>query len=87
MREASPDVQSAPFMTSPALAVSCAYLYLAPMPALLLYRGETHGLMPEMTDAQVIKIVSNANGVLNKFTRGGGLTLWWHEGWAEVVWP
>jgi len=78
-----------PFMAPPALHDRGAGLWLAQMPAILTYLGDVHGLMPDSAAARarVIKVICDANDVLDTVTRGGGAQLWTGQSWAETGLP
>lgn len=67
-----------PFMGPPLLIDKKAKFALAEMPAILLYLGETLGLMPAApaSRAMTMKIVNDANDVLDEITLDGGRQMW-----------
>lgn len=76
-----------PFMGPPMLVDRKADVVVAQMPAIVLYLGETLGLMPSTPHlrALTMKIVNDANDVLDEITLGGGRQMWTDERWREFV--
>lgn len=74
-----------PFMGPPVLIDHLADVALAEMPAIIFYLGETLDLMPDTPQrrAMTIKIVNDANDVLDEITLNGGDHLWTEGRWAE----
>ena len=76
-----------PFMGPPVLIDRKAAFAIAQMPAILLYLGETLKLMP--TDpalrAMTLKLVNDANDVIDELTLDGGRTMWTKTSWQEYV--
>jgi glutathione S-transferase len=76
-----------PFMGPPLLVDKNANFAIAQMPAIVLYLGETLGLMPEDVElrALTMKIVCDANDVLDELTLDGGRQMWTKKSWQEYV--
>jgi glutathione S-transferase len=76
-----------PFMGPPLLVDRNAQFAIAEMPAIILYLGETLGLMPEDPThrAMTMKIVCDANDVLDEMTLDGGRQMWTRARWHEFV--
>jgi len=76
-----------PFMGPPLLIDKKAEFAIAEMPAILLYLGETLGLMPDdvALRAMTMKIVNDANDVLDEITLDGGRQMWTQKRWHEFV--
>ena len=57
------------------------------MPAIILYLGETLGLMPPTpaSRAMTMKIVNDANDVLDEITLNGGRQMWTQKRWRDFV--
>ncbi|HEY6577962.1 MAG TPA: glutathione S-transferase, partial [Rhizomicrobium sp.] len=74
-----------PFMGPPLLIDKKADFAIAEMPAIVLYLGETLGLMPDdiALRALTMKIVNDANDVLDEMTQGGGRRMWTQTRWRE----
>ena len=76
-----------PFMGPPLLIDGTNNVAIAQMPAVILYLGETLGLMP--TDptlkAMTTKIVNDANDVLDEITLDGGRLMWTGKRWKEFL--
>ncbi len=76
-----------PFMGPPLLIDKKADFAIAQMPAVVLYLGETLDLIP--TDprlrALTMKIVNDANDVIDEITRDGGRQMWTPKSWKEFV--
>lgn len=76
-----------PFMGPPVLIDHVANVALAEMPAIILYLGETLDLMPETPAlrAMTIKIVNDANDVIDEITLNGGDHMWTERRWEEFL--
>jgi len=76
-----------PFMGPPLLIDKKANFAIAEMPAIILYLGETLGLMPAAPSlrAMTIKIVNDANDVLDEITLDGGRQMWTKKRWGEFL--
>ncbi|MEN3973723.1 glutathione S-transferase [Emcibacter sp. SYSU 3D8] len=76
-----------PFMGPPLLVDTKADVAIAQMPAIILYLGETLELMPAAPAlrALTIKIVCDANDVLDELTLGDGRQMWTAERWRTFV--
>jgi glutathione S-transferase len=76
-----------PFMGPPLLIDRKANFAIAEMPAIILYLGETLGLMPAAPSlrAMTIKIVNDANDVLDEITLDGGRQMWTKKRWGEFL--
>ena len=77
----------APFMGPPLLIDRKADVAIAEMPAIVLYLGETLDLLPATPAlrAMTIKIVCDANDVLDEITLDGGRLMWTEKRWKEFV--
>jgi len=73
-----------PFMGPPMLVDTKADLAIAQMPAILLYLGETLNLLPASAAlrALTMKIVNDANDVIDEITLDGGRQMWTAARWA-----
>jgi glutathione S-transferase len=76
-----------PFMGPPVLIDKRAGFAVAQMPAIVLYLGETLGLMPDTTvlRAMTNKIVNDGNDVIDEITIHGGRQMWTVERWHAFV--
>jgi len=76
-----------PFMGPPLLIDKRADVAIAQMPAVVLYLGETLGLTPASPAlrALTMKVVNDANDVLDEITLDGGRQMWTGEGWDAFV--
>ena len=76
-----------PFMGPPLLIDNANGFAIAQMPAIILYLGETLGLMPATPPlrALTMKIVNDANDVIDEITLQGGQSMWTQERWREFV--
>jgi glutathione S-transferase len=76
-----------PFMGPPMLIDKKANFAIAQMPAILLYLGETLDLLPRTPDlrAMTLKIVGDANDVIDEITRDGGREMWTAATWQNFV--
>lgn len=76
-----------PFMGPPVLTNNATGFSLSEMPAIVLYLGETLDLLPETPElrAMTIKVVNDANDVIDEITLGGGREMWTEEKWQEAI--
>ncbi|MGP8232980.1 MAG: glutathione S-transferase [Methylovirgula sp.] len=76
-----------PFMGPPMLIDKKADFAIAQMPAIILYLGETLHLMPDTAAlrALTMKIVNDANDVINEITLDGGREMWTEKRWQDFV--
>ena len=72
-----------PFMGPPMLIDKKADFAIAQMPAIILYLGETLDLMPAnpALRAMTMKIVNDANDVIDEITLDGGRKMWTKKRW------
>ncbi|HEX3756250.1 MAG TPA: glutathione S-transferase [Rhizomicrobium sp.] len=76
-----------PFMGPPLLIDKKADVPIAEMPAIILYLGETLDLLPgtPALRAMTIKIVNDANDVIDEITQDGGKQMWTEKRWKEFA--
>ncbi|MBS7703044.1 glutathione S-transferase [Chelatococcus asaccharovorans] len=76
-----------PFMGPPLLIDKKANFAIAEMPAIVLYLGETLDLMPATPAlrALTMKVVNDANDVIDDITLDGGREMWTRERWRAFV--
>jgi glutathione S-transferase len=76
-----------PFMGPPLLIDKKADFAIAEMPAILLYLGETLDLLPGTAAlrALTMKIVNDANDVIDDVTLDGGREMWTPKRWRAFV--
>jgi glutathione S-transferase len=76
-----------PFMGPPLLIDRKAKVAVAEMPAIILYLGETLRLLPAnpAARAMTMKIVCDANDVLDEMTLAGGRLMWTKKRWHDFV--
>jgi len=76
-----------PFMGPPLLIDKKADFAIAQMPAIVLYLGETLDLMPASPALRAItlKVVLDANDVIDEITLDGGRQMWTKKRWQEFV--
>jgi glutathione S-transferase len=76
-----------PFMGPPLLIDNRADFAIAEMPAIVLYLGETLDLLPAAPElrALTMKIVCDANDVIDEMTLQGGMQMWTEKRWEEFV--
>jgi glutathione S-transferase len=74
-----------PFMGPPVLVDGAADVAIAQMPAIILYLGETLDLLPATPAARAMtmKVVHDANDVIDELTLDGGRQMWTKERWTE----
>jgi glutathione S-transferase len=76
-----------PFMGPPVLVDKKMDFAIAQMPAVVLYLGETLDLMPATfaLRALTMKIVNDANDVIDEITLDGGREMWTKKRWQDFV--
>lgn len=76
-----------PFMGPPMLIDKRADFAIAEMPAIALYLGETLDLLPATPAlrAMTMKVVNDANDVIDEITLDGGRLMWTEKRWREFV--
>jgi glutathione S-transferase len=76
-----------PFMGPPLLIDKKADFAIAQMPAIVLYLGETLDLMPAIPAlrALTMKIVNDANDVIDEITLDGGREMWTEKRWRDFT--
>jgi glutathione S-transferase len=76
-----------PFMGPPVLIDKKADFAIAQMPAVILYLGETLHLMPAAAAlrAMTMKIVNDANDVIDEITLDGGREMWTKKRWQDFI--
>ncbi len=76
-----------PFMGPPMLVDKKANFAIAQMPAIVFYLGETLDLLPAAPAlrAMTMKIVNDANDVLDEITLDGGREMWTEKRWRAFV--
>jgi glutathione S-transferase len=76
-----------PFMGPPLLVDRAAAFAIAEMPAIVLYLGETLDLMPATPAlrALTLKIVNDANDVIDELTLDGGREMWTAKRWQDFT--
>jgi glutathione S-transferase len=76
-----------PFMGPPLLIDRAADVAIAQMPAIILYLGDTLKLLPRdpALRALTLKVVNDANDVIDEITQNGGREMWTRKSWTEFV--
>jgi glutathione S-transferase len=76
-----------PFMGPPLLIDKHTDFAVAEMPAIILYLGETLDLLPATPAlrAMTMKVVCDANDVLDEITLDGGRQMWTEKRWEEFI--
>ena len=76
-----------PFTGPPMLIDNAANVAIAQMPAIILYLGETLDLIPVTPTlrALTMKIVNDANDVIDELTLNGGREMWTEKSWRDFV--
>lgn len=74
-----------PFMGPPLLIDKKADVAIAEMPAIILYLGETLHLLPQTAAlrAMTLKVVNDANDVIDEITLDGGRQMWTKKRWRD----
>ena len=76
-----------PFMGPPLLIDKASGFAIAEMPAVIQYLAETLNLLPATTAlrAETLKIVCDANDVIDEITQQGGRDMWTKKSWQEFI--
>jgi glutathione S-transferase len=76
-----------PFMGPPLLVDKKADVAISQMPAIIFYLGETLDLMPGSAAlrATTMKIVNDANDVIDDITLDGGREMWTEKRWHDFA--
>ena len=76
-----------PFMGPPMLIDKTTHVAIAQMPAIILYLGETLNLLPATPAlrALTLKIVNDANDVIDEITLDGGRQMWTPTRWKAFL--
>lgn len=84
---ADADDQPVPFMGLPLLVNNKDNFALSEMPAIAYYLGEKFGLLPDSPEgrALTLKVVNDANDVIDEITLQGGMMMWTEESWLAFV--
>lgn len=79
--------QPVPFMGPPMLVDRTTGSAVSQMPAIAFYLGRTLALLPRTVAGQAttLKIVNDANDVIDEITRDGGREMWTARAWREFV--
>jgi glutathione S-transferase len=87
LMEEPPGRMPVPFMGPPLLIDKKAGFAIAEMPAIVLYLGETLDLLPAdaSSRAMTMKIVNDANDVIDEITLDGGRQMWTKKKWQDFV--
>jgi glutathione S-transferase len=87
LMEAQVEKMPVPFMGPPLLIDKANSFAIAEMPAIILYLGDTLDLMPATPSlrALTMKIVNDANDVIDEITLQGGQRMWTDTLWREFV--
>lgn len=80
-----PCAQPVPHMAPPMLVDTTSGEAVAEMPAICLWLGERFGLMSGSPhgNAVTMKVVNDANDVLDEMTLDGGKAMWTKASWAD----
>lgn len=87
MKEMDPREQPTPHMAPPMLVDNASGKAIAEMPAICFWLAERFDLMPgaPYDKALALKIVNDANDVMDEMTLDGGKAMWTAESWAEFL--
>ena len=82
-----PDQQLIPHMGPPVLIDNSSGFALSEMPAIAFYLGEKLGLLPKDVEgrATTIKVVNDANDVIDDITDDGGREMWTAASWKAYL--
>ncbi len=84
LKDQAPAEQPVPYMGPPVLTDCTAGFTISQMPAILLYLGRRHGLIPDdpVLEALTVKTIADANDVLYEMTLYNGNRMWTTESWT-----
>ncbi|CAN5337152.1 glutathione S-transferase [soil metagenome] len=87
LMSAEPADQPVPFMGPPVLIEHATGIALAQMPAIACYLGDTLELMPPgpAGRAMALKVVNDANDVIDELTLNGGMKMWTARSWQQFI--
>ncbi len=87
MMAMDPRDQPVPHMAPPMLVDNASGKAIAQMPAICLWLGERFDLMPSEPHlkALTLKIVNDANDVMDEMTLDGGKAMWTPDSWADYL--
>jgi glutathione S-transferase len=87
MKNGATSDMTVPFMGPPVLIDKRANFAVSQMPAIVLYLGETLKLMPAdpALKAMTLKIVCDANDVIDDITLDGGRLMWTPARWKDFT--
>jgi glutathione S-transferase len=87
LMKAPPAGMPVPFMGPPLLVDRKAGVAVAQTPAIVLYLGETLGLLPADPGLRALslKVVGDANDVIDELTLDGGRQMWTDRRWRAFV--
>ncbi|MGF7161511.1 glutathione S-transferase [Rhodoligotrophos appendicifer] len=76
-----------PFMGPPVLIDTETGFAISQMPAIIFYLGETLDLMPDNAHlrALTMKVVNDANDVIDELSLNGGRDMWTEERWQQFI--
>lgn len=85
--EAEATDQPVPFMGPPMLVDRASGFALSQMPTIAFYLGRTLDLLPRTVEGQAttLKIVNDANDVIDEITLDGGREMWTAKSWRAFV--
>ena len=77
--------QAVPFKGPPMLVDKRSGFALAQMPAIAYWLGEKHELLPASVDGKALslKVVNDANDVIDELSQDGGKQMWTPQRWKE----
>ena len=89
LRMSAPDALPVPLMAPPVLQDHANGHWQAQLTAVLVYLGQKHGLLAQdpMGLTATIKLICDANDVLDSVTCFGGAAMWDGQSWAEQGHP
>jgi glutathione S-transferase len=87
LMEGKPAAMPVPFMGPPVLVDERAGVAVSQMAAIVFYLGETLDLLPREPGprALTLKVVADANDVIDELTLDGGRQMWTEKRWDEFV--
>ena len=87
LMQAGPDDAPVGFMGPPVLVDNRSGFTLSQMPAIALYLGDRFALLPDGAEgrAMSVKIVNDANDVIDELTLDGGREMWTGDKWAAFL--
>lgn len=77
--------QDVPHMAPPVLMDHQTGQMVSQLPAILMHLGHRLALLPQGRETQTLKVICDANDVLDEITRNGGQQMWDRAAWDDFA--